>query len=57
MRGTQESLWQAIHATRVGGHVGYVGVPHGVEIKGEELFFEHVHPTAAQHRCASTCHT
>ena len=41
--GTQESLWQAIHATRVGGHVGYVGVPHGVELKGEELFFEHVH--------------
>ena len=26
-----------------GGHVGYVGVPHGVELKGEELFFEHVH--------------
>lgn len=41
--GTQESLWQAIHATRVGGHVGYVGVPHGVLLKGEELFFEHVH--------------
>lgn len=41
--GTQESMWQAIHATRVGGHVGYVGVPHGVELKGEELFFEHVH--------------
>jgi len=41
--GSQESLWQAIHATRVGGHVGYVGVPHGVTLKGEELFFEHVH--------------
>ncbi|AXV81661.1 zinc-dependent alcohol dehydrogenase family protein [Ralstonia solanacearum] len=41
--GTQESLWQGIHATRVGGHVGYVGVPHGVLLKGEELFFEHVH--------------
>jgi len=41
--GTQESMWQAIHATRVGGHVGYVGVPHGVALKGEELFFEHVH--------------
>lgn len=41
--GTQESMWQAIHAARVGGHVGYVGVPHGVELKGEELFFEHVH--------------
>jgi len=41
--GTQEAMWQAIHATRVGGHVGYVGVPHGVNLKGEELFFEHVH--------------
>jgi threonine dehydrogenase-like Zn-dependent dehydrogenase len=23
--------------------VGYVGVPHGVEFKGEELFYRHVH--------------
>lgn len=23
--------------------MGYVGVPHGVLLKGEELFFEHVH--------------
>lgn len=36
-------MWQAIHATRVGGHVGYVGLPHGVDLKGEALFFEHVH--------------
>jgi threonine dehydrogenase-like Zn-dependent dehydrogenase len=41
--GTQESMMQAIHATRVGGSVGYVGVPHGVTLKGEELFREHVH--------------
>lgn len=41
--GTQESMMQAIHAARQGGFVGYVGVPHGVELKGEELFFEHVH--------------
>ena len=41
--GTQESMMQAIHATRPGGHVGYVGVPHGVELNGEKLFFEHVH--------------
>jgi threonine dehydrogenase-like Zn-dependent dehydrogenase len=41
--GTQESLMQAIHAAGVGGYVGYVGVPHGVELNGEELFFEHVH--------------
>ena len=41
--GTQESLMQAIHATRPGGHVGYVGVFHDVTIPGEELFFSGVH--------------
>jgi threonine dehydrogenase-like Zn-dependent dehydrogenase len=41
--GTQESMMQAIHSTRRGGYVGYVGVPHGVELKGEELFYAHVH--------------
>jgi threonine dehydrogenase-like Zn-dependent dehydrogenase len=41
--GTQESMMQAIRSTRPGGHVGYVGVPHGVELNGEELFFSHVH--------------
>jgi threonine dehydrogenase-like Zn-dependent dehydrogenase len=41
--GTQESMTQAIASTRKGGHVSYVGVPHGVEFKGEELFYTHVH--------------
>ena len=41
--GTQESMMQAIGATRPGGHVGYVGVSHGVELPGEELFFSAVH--------------
>jgi threonine dehydrogenase-like Zn-dependent dehydrogenase len=41
--GTQQSMLQAIRCTRKGGHVSYVGVPHGVELKGEELFFAHVH--------------
>jgi threonine dehydrogenase-like Zn-dependent dehydrogenase len=41
--GTQESMQQAIKATRRGGYVSYVGVPHGVEFKGEELFYTHVH--------------
>src|SRR5437016_7492725 len=41
--GTQESMMQAIRCTRPGGSVGYVGVPHGVELKGEELFYAHVH--------------
>src|SRR5919205_3102301 len=34
--GTQESMMQAIRATRPGGHVGYVGVSHDVELPGEE---------------------
>jgi threonine dehydrogenase-like Zn-dependent dehydrogenase len=41
--GTQESMLQAIRSTRPGGHVGYVGVAHRVELPGEELFFSHVH--------------
>ncbi len=40
--GTQESMMQAIRSIRPGGSVGYVGVPHGVELKGEELFYAHV---------------
>ena len=41
--GTQESMMQAIRSTRPGGHVGYVGVSHDVQLPGEELFFSHVH--------------
>jgi threonine dehydrogenase-like Zn-dependent dehydrogenase len=41
--GTQESMMQAIRCTRPGGHVGYVGVAHDVELPGEEMFFSHVH--------------
>src|SRR5438094_6012687 len=41
--GTQESMMQAIRSTRPGGYVGYVGVPHGVELNGTELFYSHVH--------------
>lgn len=40
--GTQESMTQAIRSTRPGGAVGYVGVPHGVQLKGEDLFYRHV---------------
>jgi threonine dehydrogenase-like Zn-dependent dehydrogenase len=36
-------MTQAIHSTRPGGSVGYVGVPHGVELDGQELFYAHVH--------------
>jgi threonine dehydrogenase-like Zn-dependent dehydrogenase len=41
--GTQESMMQAIRATRPGGHVGYVGVAHDVALPGDELFFSGVH--------------
>jgi len=40
--GTPESMMQAIQCTRPGGAVGYVGVPHGVELDGQQLFFTHV---------------
>jgi threonine dehydrogenase-like Zn-dependent dehydrogenase len=41
--GTQESMAQAIGAARPGGYVSYVGVPHGVSLDGQQLFFSHVH--------------
>jgi len=41
--GTQEATMQAIRATRPGGHVGFVGVNHDVQLPGPELFFSHVH--------------
>jgi threonine dehydrogenase-like Zn-dependent dehydrogenase len=41
--GTQESMMQAIRSTRAGGHVGFVGVSHGVELPGEEMFRSMVH--------------
>ena len=41
--GTKESMMQSIHSCRRGGHVSYVGVPHGVALDGEELFYAHVH--------------
>jgi threonine dehydrogenase-like Zn-dependent dehydrogenase len=41
--GTQESMMQAIRSTRAGGHVGFVGVSHGVELPGNALFYSAVH--------------
>src|SRR3954463_13105857 len=41
--GTQEAMMQAIHSTRPGGHVGFVGVSHDVDLPGDEMFFSHVH--------------
>ena len=40
--GTADSMMQAIRSTRPGGHIGYVGVPHGVSLDGQDLFYRHV---------------
>ncbi|MFE6554033.1 zinc-dependent alcohol dehydrogenase family protein [Streptomyces sp. NPDC057746] len=40
--GTAQAMQQALHSARPGGNVGFVGVPHGVAIDGQELFFSHV---------------
>lgn len=40
--GTPEAMRQALHSARPGGDVGFVGVPHGVTIDGQELFHSHV---------------
>lgn len=37
--GTQESMQQALDCARPGSMIGYVGVPHGVEFDGQQLFF------------------
>lgn len=38
--GTQESMSQAINVARPGGKIGFVGVPHGVQLDGQDLFFQ-----------------
>ena len=46
---------QAIRSARPGGHVGYVGVAHDVELPGRELFFSHVRLHGGPHRYAASC--
>jgi threonine dehydrogenase-like Zn-dependent dehydrogenase len=41
--GTQESMLQAIHSTRPGGYTSFVGVPHGMSLDGQDLFYRHIH--------------
>jgi len=41
--GTDEAMGQAMRLTRRGGHMSFVGVPHGVEIQGQSLFFSQIH--------------
>ncbi|MBW8806063.1 MAG: zinc-dependent alcohol dehydrogenase family protein [Catenulisporales bacterium] len=40
--GTDESMQQALKSVRPGGDIGFVGVPHGVELSPTELFFSMV---------------
>ncbi|MER7841336.1 zinc-dependent alcohol dehydrogenase family protein [Streptomyces sp. NPDC096040] len=40
--GNEQSMQQALQSTRPGGNVGFVGVPHGVSLDGEQLFHSHV---------------
>src|SRR5216683_7626274 len=40
--GMPESMTQALRSARPGGNVGFVGVPHGVHLPAEELFYSHV---------------
>jgi threonine dehydrogenase-like Zn-dependent dehydrogenase len=37
--GTREAMMQALQCARPGAMIGYVGVPHGVELDGQQLFF------------------
>lgn len=38
--GLEESMMQAINCARPGGKIGFVGVPHGVTLDGQQLFFQ-----------------
>jgi len=40
--GTKESMAQALQCARPGSMIGYVGVPHGVQFEGQQLFFAQV---------------
>jgi threonine dehydrogenase-like Zn-dependent dehydrogenase len=40
--GTKESMAQALACARPGSMIGYVGVPHGVQFDGQQLFFTQV---------------
>lgn len=41
--GTPEAFAQARKSVRPGGHVGFVGIAHDVQIPGDELFFDQIH--------------
>jgi threonine dehydrogenase-like Zn-dependent dehydrogenase len=41
--GTQESMMQSIQSARAGGHVGFVGVFHGMQLPAMDLFWATIH--------------
>ena len=53
--GTQESMMQAIRATRPGGHVGYVGVSHDVALPGRSCSSPVSTCTVVRRRCGGSC--
>jgi threonine dehydrogenase-like Zn-dependent dehydrogenase len=53
--GTQESMTQAIRSARPGGHVGYVGVAHDVQLPGDDLSYAEVHLLGGPPRSADSC--
>jgi threonine dehydrogenase-like Zn-dependent dehydrogenase len=53
--GTQESMMQAIRSTRPGGHIGYVGVPHDVELPARSCSSHASICTAVPHPFAASC--
>ena len=55
--GTAQAMQQAISATRPGGFVGFVGVPHGVSIDGADLFFSHVGLRGGPRPSGASCPT
>lgn len=38
--GTEQSMAQAMNCARPGGKIGFVGVPHGVQLDGQALFYQ-----------------
>jgi threonine dehydrogenase-like Zn-dependent dehydrogenase len=55
--GTKESMMQALQRARPGAMIGYVGVPHGVELDGAQLFYSQRGLMGARLPCAGSFRT
>ncbi|WP_288011068.1 zinc-binding dehydrogenase [Kyrpidia sp.] len=55
--GTQASMMQAVYSTRPGGYTSFVGVPHGVELNGQEVFLARCTCTEGRLRYGVICLT